>query len=127
NLEKRRNGVRRLTIGALALLMCVASAACSKPAVEQVETKAAAPVTTIDIAPQTIEGVVAATGSVSAAPGFDWMITAPEHARIVELPKAEGDRVKPGDLLVRFEIPSLATDVSTRRAEVQTAQARLGK
>ncbi len=41
------------------------------------------------------------------------------------MPKAEGDRVASGDLLVRFEIPSFATDVSTHRAEVQAAQARL--
>jgi RND family efflux transporter MFP subunit len=98
---------------------------CSKPAVEEVETKAAAPVTTVTLAPQTLEGVVNATGLVTAAPGADWAITAPEHGRIAELPKAEGDRVKPGDLLVRFDIPSLQTDVSTRRGEVATAEAHL--
>src|SRR6185369_8371019 len=71
---------------------------CSRPAVEEVETKAAATVTTITLAPQTMEGIVAASGVVSAAPGADWTITAPEHGRIVDLPKAEGDRVKAGDL-----------------------------
>jgi RND family efflux transporter MFP subunit len=40
------------------------------------------------------------------------------------MPKAEGDRVKPGDLLVRFEIPARATDVAARRAEVEQARAR---
>jgi RND family efflux transporter MFP subunit len=105
---------------ALALL-----AGCSGKSVEEVETTAAAPVKTLTLAPKMVEGVVAATGTVSAAPGADWTITAPEAARIVELPKAEGDRVKPGDLLVRFEIPSLATDVATRRAEAETARARV--
>jgi RND family efflux transporter MFP subunit len=62
---------------------------------------------------------------VAAAPGADWVITAPEPARIVELPKAEGDRVKPGDLLVRFEIPARTTDVAARRAEVEQARARV--
>ncbi len=98
---------------------------CSKPAVEEVETKAAAPVTTVVLAPQTLEGVVSASGVVTAAPGADWVITAPEHGRIAELPKAEGDRVQPGDLLVRFDIPSLQTDVSTRRGEVATAQSHV--
>ena len=84
---------------------------CSKPAVEEVDTKAAAPVTTVALAPQTLEGVVSATGVVTAAPGADWMITAPEHGRIADMPKSEGDRVQPGDLLVRFDIPSLQTDV----------------
>jgi RND family efflux transporter MFP subunit len=98
---------------------------CTKPAVEEVETKAASPVTTVALAPQTFEGVVAATGTVAAAPGADWTITAPDHARIAEMPKAEGDRVKPGDLLVRFDIPSLHTDVAARRGEVATAEAHV--
>jgi RND family efflux transporter MFP subunit len=106
----------------LPLLLC---GACSKPAVEEVETKAAAPVTTLTLAPQTLEGVVSATGVVTAAPGADWTITAPEHARIAEMPKAEGDRVKRGDLLVRFDIPSLQTDVAARRGEVATANAHV--
>jgi RND family efflux transporter MFP subunit len=72
-----------------------------------------------------LEGIVGASGVVAAAPGADWTITAPDHARIAEMPKAEGDRVKPGDLLVRFEIPSLRTDVATRRAEHQAAQAHV--
>ena len=113
--------MKKLLAVAVAALTC----ACSKPAVEEVETKAAAPVTTLTLAPQTLEGVVTATGVVNAAPGADWTITAPEHARIAEMPKAEGDRVVPGDLLVRFDIPSLRTDVATRRGEVATAEAHV--
>jgi RND family efflux transporter MFP subunit len=112
---------RIAAILAPALLVC----SCSRPAVEEVETKAAATVTTLTVAPQTMEGVVSATGVVGAAPGADWTVTAPEHGRIVELPKAEGDRVKPGDLLVRFDIPSLQTDVATRRGELATAEAHV--
>jgi RND family efflux transporter MFP subunit len=62
---------------------------------------------------------------VTPAPGADWTINPPEAARIVEMPKAEGDRVKAGDLLVRFEIPSLSTDLAARRGELQQARARL--
>lgn len=115
---------RHLSASALVLALTCA-AACSRHAVEEVETKAPSPVSTITLAPQTVEGVVAASGMITAAPGADWTITAPEHARIAEMPKAEGDRVKPGDLLVRFEIPSLHTDVATRRAELQAAEARV--
>jgi RND family efflux transporter MFP subunit len=110
----------RFTIGALIL-----AAGCSKPTVEEVQTTAAAPVKTITLAPAMLEGIVAASGVVAAAPGADWVITAPEPARIVELPKAEGDHVKPGDLLVRFEIPARTTDVAARRAEVAQARARV--
>lgn len=98
---------------------------CSKPTVEEVQTTAAAPVKTLVLAAAPLEGVVAASGIVSAAPGADWVITAPEPARIVELPKAEGDRVQPGDLLVRFEIPARTTDVAARRAEVAQARAHV--
>src|SRR5215212_4865670 len=110
---------------ALLLILAVLTSGCSATSVEEVETSAASAVKTLAMAPHTVEGVVAATGMVAAAPGADWTITAPEAGRIAELPKAEGDRVKPGDLLVRFEIPSLASDVATRRAEVQQAQARV--
>ncbi len=103
----------------------MAISACSTPSVEGVDTKAPAPVTTATVAPQTFEGVVSASGTVTAAPGADWVITAPDHARIVEMPKAEGDRVQTGDVLVRFEIPSLATDVSTHKGEAQAAQAHV--
>src|SRR4030095_10483141 len=41
------------------------------------------------------------------------------------MPKAEGDLVKRGDVLVRFEIPSTAAEVSKQQAEMQRAQARL--
>jgi RND family efflux transporter MFP subunit len=112
----------RLALGATALLL---TGGCSKATVEEVQTTAAATVKTITLAPAMLEGIVAASGIVSAAPGADWVITAPEPARIVELPKAEGDRVKPGDLLVRFEIPARITDVATRRAEVAQARARV--
>jgi RND family efflux transporter MFP subunit len=111
----------RLKIGVLVLL----TASCSKPTVEEVQTTAAAPVKTLTLAPTLLEGVVAASGVVTAAPGADWIITAPEPARIVELPKAEGDRVRPGDLLVRFEIPARTTDVAARRAEVAQARAHV--
>src|SRR5205085_1905003 len=110
---------------ALTVAFALLATACSKPAVEAVQTKAAAPVTTLMLTPQTVEGVVSATGVVAAAPGADWTITAPEHGRILEMPKGEGDRVNTGDLLVRFEIPQLSTDVSARRGEVQGAEAHV--
>jgi RND family efflux transporter MFP subunit len=109
----------------LAIALAASCCGCSKHAVEEVDTKAAAPVTTMTLAPQTLEGVVGAAGVVAAAPGADWTITAPDHARIAEMPKAEGDRVKTGDLLVRFDIPSLHTDVSTRRGELRAAEAHV--
>jgi len=72
-----------------------------------------------------VRAVIAATGLVTAAPGAELVVTAPEAARIVELPKAEGDRVRAGDLLVRFEIPSLTAEAAAGRAEIEQAEARV--
>jgi RND family efflux transporter MFP subunit len=110
---------------AIIAVLAVVVSACSGTSVEEVETTAATAVKTVAVTPHTVEGIVASSGTVTAAPGADWTITAPESGRIAELPKAEGDRVKPGDLLVRFEIPSLTSDVAARRAEAQQAEARV--
>ena len=115
----------RLRLAAASLAAAALISGCGSHPVEEVETTAAATVGVTKVAPQAIEGIVSAAGSVAAAPGADWTITAPDAARIIELPKAEGDPVKTGDLLVRFEIPSIHTDLATRRAELEQAQARM--
>ncbi len=117
--------LRRKPAPTYAVLLLVAAAACGRAPAEEIETSASVPVRTITIEPRGIEGVVAVTGAVTPAPGADWAITAPEAARIAELPKAEGDPVRPGDLLVRFDIPSLDADAAARRAELDQARARL--
>jgi RND family efflux transporter MFP subunit len=53
------------------------------------------------------------------------VVVAPAAARIAELPRAEGDRVKAGDVLVRFDVPALAADLASSRARVTQATARL--
>ena len=105
----------------IAVLLC----GCHRDAPEETETD-----TPVSVAIETartgpIREVVTATGIVSAAPGAELIVTAPEAARIVELPRAEGDRVRPGDLLVRFEIPSLTAGAAAGRAEIEQAQARV--
>jgi RND family efflux transporter MFP subunit len=110
----------------LVLITCAALLpACGKDAPEEVETATVVPVTTAAAATGTIRATIHATGLVEPAPGADFLVTAPENARIAEMPQAEGDRVRRGDLLVRFEIPSLAADTAAKRAEVDRAQARL--
>ena len=98
---------------------------CSQSAPEEVESETVVPVTTEPAQRGTIRAVIHATGIVTPAPGADLAVIAPEPARIAEIPKAEGDRVQRGDVLVRFEIPSLTANTATRRAEVTRAEARL--
>jgi RND family efflux transporter MFP subunit len=102
------------------------SAACSHKPVESVATEEEVPVsvkpaTLVD----TFETTVNATGVVTPESGFDWTITAPESARIAEIPRNEGERVKAGDLLVRFEIPTLGADVTAKEADVAQASAKV--
>ena len=47
------------------------------------------------------------------------------QGRVAALPHGEGDLVKAGDLLVQFEIPSLAADLATRQSALAQARARV--
>ncbi len=110
----------------LAVCASLTLAACSHKAVESVATEedvpvVVKPVQTVD----TFETTISATGVVTPESGADWTITAPEAARIAELPKAEGDAVNVGDLLVRFEIPTMTADVTAKQADVAQAGAKV--
>ena len=107
------------------LLLLVSIAGCSREATEEVTSDTVVPVTTEAAAVGTIRATLTVTGTVTAAPGADLLVIAPEPARIAEIPHAEGDRVRRGDVLVRFEIPAYAADVATKRGDVARAQARL--
>jgi RND family efflux transporter MFP subunit len=72
-----------------------------------------------------LRGVIRTTGVVTPTAGSEFIASAPEPARILEIPFAEGDRVASGDLLVRFAMPSADAEISRQRAEIARAQARL--
>ena len=115
---------RTAALAGAALALAVATA-CSKEAAEEVVSETVVPVTTAPVVAGPIRGRVHATGLVSPAPGGELMVVAPEAARIVDIPHAEGDRVRKGDVLVRFEIPSSAAEAQKQTAEVGRAQAVL--
>ena len=98
---------------------------CSHETAEEVESETVVPVTTAAAMTGTIRASLDVTGTVTAAPDADQLVIAPQPARIVSISKAEGDLVKAGDVLVQFQIPSLAADIATRRAELARAKARL--
>jgi RND family efflux transporter MFP subunit len=109
----------------LAIAGLVFSVACQRDAPEEVESETVVPVTAMPAETGSITAEARATGIVVPAPGAELLVIAPEPARIVEIPKAEGDTVKRGDVLVRFEIPSTAAEVSKQEAETTRAQARI--
>ena len=119
--------MRREAIARTALCLGLLSAGCGKSAQpeESVESEAAVVVRVVKAGPARIEVRVRASGTTVAAPGAELAITAPQPARVMEIPHGEGDRVGRGDLLVRFEIPSLAADVAARESALAQANARV--
>lgn len=101
------------------------SVGCSKEAVESVD--ASGPVIVrADVARlETMQTSVTVTGTVAPSPGADWVISAPDSGRIAELPKGEGEPVNEGDVLIRFEVPSLVAEQAARHAETSQAAARV--
>ncbi len=68
---------------------------------------------------------VRASGTVVPAPGAEFLVSAPEPARVVEVGKEEGAPVASGDLLVRFELPSAMRDIARLGADLAGAEAEL--
>ncbi len=68
-----------------------------------------------------IRDLLSVPGVVVPSPGADWTISAPDVGRVAELPKVVGDHVEPGDVLVRFDIPSITESLAARQQEVTTA------
>ena len=126
-----RRPSRPATFAALALAAAAAAtaiagmSACSRPATQEVDTQDKVPVVTRPATRGTIRPVVVATGTVKPASGAELLVSAPQSARIAEMPKGVGDRVRKGDLLVRFDIPSLDADASERRSALASAEAHL--
>jgi RND family efflux transporter MFP subunit len=103
----------------------LAATACGGEAPESVESEAVVPVKAVPSTTGSIRGVIHATGVVTPAPGAELVVVAPEAARIAAIPHGEGERVRRGDVLVRFEIPTLPAEVERQAAEVQRAEASL--
>jgi RND family efflux transporter MFP subunit len=73
----------------------------------------------------TITAVIEAVGLIAAAPDAQQLVTIPEPARIVELPRVEGESVTRGDVLVRLEIAAMQSAATQHVADVSSAEARL--
>ena len=117
---------RATRAGFHACLLAVLAVGCGREAPEEVESAAVVPVMTELAAIGTIRGRVHAMGLVTPAPGAELIVVAPDGARIAEIPRGEGELVKRGDVLVRFEIPSLPAEVQRQDAEVRRAEAAAG-
>jgi RND family efflux transporter MFP subunit len=112
-------------LGSALVMGIVGTLGCGHSATEEVATETVVPVTTAPAELGSIRAVIHATGDINPAAGAEMLVVAPEPARIAEITKAEGDRVRRGEVLVRFEIPTLNAEALSRGAESTAAEARL--
>jgi RND family efflux transporter MFP subunit len=108
----------------LAVLTGAGLAGCSNPPRQEPvpDNEFVVPVGAQRVETGDISAVIHATGIVTPAPGAEFLAVAPEPALIADVPRAEGERVTSGDILVRFEIAAANQQVSRQRAEVERAQ-----
>jgi RND family efflux transporter MFP subunit len=107
--------------------MVAASAGCRRSAApaERPREETLVPVGAVPAQRGGIRAVVRASGVVTPAEGAEFLVVAPEPARIVEVAKAEGDAVTSGDVLARFDLPSAAQEVARLAADLAAAEAQL--
>jgi RND family efflux transporter MFP subunit len=118
----------RFTVRAAILLVgFTAAAACNRTSTRPaaVEEVTIVPVAAEPAQTGRLRAVVHASGVVTPADRAEFLVVAPEPARILEITKAEGESVAGGEVLVRFEMPSATQEVARQQAEVQRAQVLL--
>lgn len=86
--------------------------------------------TTVAVAAQpakagSLRAVVRVSGVIVPADGAEFLLVAPEPARVLEITKQVGDTVASGELLVRFELAGAVQDLARQRSELARVQAQL--
>ena len=109
----------------VALAALVTLPACRRAAPRESEPEPAVPVSVEPVRLGTIRAAISATGMVTTLPGASFAVVATQPARIAEITKIVGDAVKSGEMLVRFEFPSLRTQAAVNEAAVKAAESRV--
>src|SRR5688572_3464800 len=111
---------------AVALAAAAVIAGCSKEAARPTERQQTiVPVGAVPAQRAAIRAVIHVSGVVVPAQGGEFLVLAPEPTRLADVMKAQGDLVKSGDILARFDIPSAAQSMARLTAEAAAAQAQL--
>ncbi len=108
-------------------MLCLGGTACGRtqPAPAEPVEEAQIPVAARPAEVGRVREVLHASGIVVPAEGAEFLASAPEPARIIDITRKEGDAVTSGEILVRFELPSSAGGVARQRAELARARADL--
>ncbi len=108
----------------LVLAILTTFPACRRAAQRESEPDPAVPVLVERVRLGNIRGTVSATGMVSTQPGATFSVVAAQPARIAEITRNAGDTVKAGEVLVRFEFPTLRAQSVVSAAAVKAAELR---
>ncbi|HEX5215542.1 MAG TPA: efflux RND transporter periplasmic adaptor subunit [Vicinamibacterales bacterium] len=111
----------------LVLAAAVLAGGCSREPAAEPQAPAGVAVTVASARMEAIRDVVSAAGMIVPSIGADFTVTAPELARILEIPKGEGEVVAQNDVLVKLEIPSLIQELANREVELSEATTRVAK
>lgn len=101
----------------------VPACTCAAPAPEPSDEITVVPVTARPAEVGGLRAVIHTTGIVTPSQGAEFLATPPETSRVLEVAKAEGDRVAAGDVLVRFDAGAASASVARQRADLASAQA----
>jgi RND family efflux transporter MFP subunit len=74
---------------------------------------------------QDLRDTIVAQGAIVPNPAAIFTVVAPEGSKIAELPKPEGSKVEPGDVVARFDFASQSSSLSAKPAEVAAAERKL--
>lgn len=116
---------RRRTAWFAVLLLPLLTIACGRSETPADESSDAMVVNTAIARIGDLRDVANAPGVIVPSRAADLTVYAPDVAEIVELPKKIDDTVEIGDVLVRFDIASLAQELAARELEVVEAASRV--
>jgi membrane fusion protein, multidrug efflux system len=120
------NDVERAPIAIALLALAIGTTPACRPAPPRDTTPAeelAVPVAAQPAIVGRVRAVLHASGIMVPSQGAEFLVVAPEPARIIDITKKEGDPVVAGEILVRLDIPSAAADAARQRADVARAHA----
>jgi RND family efflux transporter MFP subunit len=109
----------------LTLAFALIFSSCRRAAQEETDEEPPIPVLAEPVRIGTIRASLSATGIVTSLPGATFSVIATQPARIAEITKNVGDAVKSGEVLVRFEFPSLRAQTVVSEAAVKSADLRV--
>ncbi len=112
---------------ALVLSSCLATGACRRSDPPDTTKTNTIVVTGLPARLDTMREMISLPGLVVPSVAADHTVIVAEPAQIVELPRAEGDLVQAGDVLVRFEIASITGDLQARQLAMAEATSQLEK